>query len=173
MARTKTWPDAQRCEVPAYFLFPAALEPLGWNQRWRFTRREARWKLEPKMAPARDNDQRLVPPRYSGTFSRSTRGVLKNISTPTTWAEGEVAAPSFCRRQGCWSSRWFLARRVPAHSAGSRTGQALKSGVPPCLGPAGSRDWCWISGCRVWGFELGDRRTTRAKARFKLNRDGK
>lgn len=152
MARTQDMVrHTQSCEVPVYFSFSCCVGPLGWKSGGVLREGKLAGNLGRGWRRARGDDSRLV---FQSTLVLVTVDPRSSqrTSTPTVWAEGEVAAPTFCRRQGCWS------RHCPWRAEYLRTVRAPERarlsnpGVPPCLGPAGSRDWCWISGCRVWGL---------------------
>ena len=162
-----------RCpKVPVYFLFAlVVLEPLVWTQ-WRPVRRVLAANLgrgwRRRAAPNNGLPSKGHVLRYLSCLAVKFPGTSTDSHNSS---EGKTPPrPLVWRRQGCGSRHWPWRAQVPAHSARSRTGQALKSGVPPCLGLAGDRDWSRISGCRVWGFS-----EERPKPRHgsRLNREGK
>jgi hypothetical protein len=169
MARTKAWSDAQRCEVPAYFLFPpVALETLGWAQRWRFTRREARGNLgrgwRRRAATANGLSAKVL--WYLSWLvleninSHSLGGRRSRRARPSVVDKGAGAivvlgAPSTCAQCALQNGPGSQIRGAPLPGPGGEQGLVLDQRMPSV------------------GVELGDRRTTGAKARFKLNLEGK
>ena len=154
------------------FFFLLRWSPLGWNQRWRFTRREARWKLEPKMAPVRGDDERLVFSRYSGTFPRPTRGVLKKHQRPQFGRKAKSPRPPSVVDKGA-GAVVVLGAPSTCAQCGLQNGPGSQIRGAPLPGPSGEQGLVLDQRMPSVGVELGDRTTTRAKARSKLNRDGK
>jgi hypothetical protein len=161
-----------RSRVPAYFLFPVALYPpldgtsggvlregklagnLSRRWRWRATRTNG-----------------LFFPRYSGTFSRSTPTSSQGHQRPQFGRKAKSPRPPSVVDKGA-GAVVVLGAPSTCAQCGLQNGPGSQIRGAPLPGPSGEQGLVLDQRMPSVGVELGDRTTTRAKARFKLNRDG-
>lgn len=102
------------------------------------------------------------PEEFSRTSRRPLPGRKAKSPRPASVVDKGAGAVV-----GSWRAEYLRTVRAPERARLSNPGCPLAWAQRGAGIGAGSAD------AECGGFELGDRRTTRAKARFKLNRDGK